>query len=241
MTVLEDGSELREKVAQACRIIAHRGLATGVLGHVSARVSETEIVVRCRGPEERGLAASVAGDVWRVTLDGEAVDLPEGYAPPKELALHTEVVRLRPDVGAVVHAHPRSALLCGLAGLEPRPVFGAYDIPAMRLAAKGIPVYRRGVLVARHELAREMVATMDGADVCLLRGHGVTVVGDDVEAAIVRCVALNTVLEVTVELARLGAAPEGVSDGDLADLPDLGASFNERQSWRALLAELPDA
>jgi len=241
MTVLEDGRDLRQKVAQACRIIAHRDLAAGVLGHVSARVSETEIVVRCRGPKERGLAATVAGDVWRMTLDGESVDLPAGYAPPKELALHTEVFRLRPEVGAVVHAHPRSALLCGLAGLEPRPVFGAYDIPATRLAAKGIPVYPRGVLVARRELAREMVAAMDGADVCLLRGHGVTVVGDDVEAAIVRCVALNTVLEVTVELAQLGAAPEGVSDGDLADLPDLGPSFNERQSWRALLAELPDA
>lgn len=238
--MLEDGVELRESVAQACRILARRGLADGILGHVSARVSDSEIVVRCRGPQERGLGATVAGDIWRVTLDGDFVDVPEGYAPPKELPLHTEIFRLRPEVGAVVHAHPRAALLCGLAGLEPRPVFGAYDIPAMRLVANGIPVYPRAVLVSRRELAREMVAAMDGADVCLLRGHGVTVVGDGVEAAIVRTVALNTGLQVTVELALLGASPEPVGDRDLADLPDLGASFNAIPSWRALVAELPD-
>lgn len=238
MTVLDDGRALRERVAQACRILAHRKLAVGVLGHVSARVSESEIVVRCRGPAERGLAGTVAADVWRVTLDGDSVDVPEGYAPPKELPLHTEVFRMRPDAGAVVHAHPRAALLCGLAGLEPRAVFGAYDIPAMRLAAKGIPVYPRAALVSRPELAREMVAAMDGADVCLLRGHGVTVIGSGVEAAIVRTVALDTLLEVTVQLAGLGASPDAVSDQDLAELPDLGTSFNEGPAWRALVAEL---
>ena len=132
--ILVDGPRLRELVARACRVLADRGLVEGVLGHVSARVGEGEMVVRCRGAEERGLAASTAQDIWRMTLDGTPVDLPEGYAPPKELPLHGELLRARPDVGAVVHAHPRSALLCGLAGLKPRAVFGAYDSPAMRLA-----------------------------------------------------------------------------------------------------------
>jgi hypothetical protein len=48
----------------------------------------------------------------------------------------------RPRAGAVVHAHPRAVLACGIAGLELRPVFGAYNIPAMRLAADGIPSTR---------------------------------------------------------------------------------------------------
>jgi ribulose-5-phosphate 4-epimerase/fuculose-1-phosphate aldolase len=239
MTIIEDGAALRERIAQACRVLALNGLVEGVLGHVSARVADTEVVIRCRGPHERGLAMTTAGDVWRVTLDGRPVDLPAGYSPPKELALHTELLRERPDVGAVVHAHPRAALLCGLAGLEPRAVFGAYNIPAMRLGLAGVPVFPRPVLITRRELALEMMAAMGDSDVCLLRGHGITVAGDTVEQATVKAVNLHVLLDVTVQLAQLGAKPLEVSARDLAELPDLGAAFNDRLAWQALVAELP--
>ena len=149
-------------------VLAVRGLVEGALGHVSARVSSDEIVIRCRGPHDGGLCMSDAGDVWRVTLDGDPVDLPEGYAAPKELPLHTELLRARPSLAAVVHAHPRSALLCGLAGLNVRPVFGAYNIPAMRLALRGVPIFPKTALVTRPELAREVVAAMAESDA----GHG---------------------------------------------------------------------
>ena len=160
MNILEDGPELRANVATACWVLAARGLVEGALGHVSARVSSDEIVIRCRGPHDGGLCMSDAGDVWRVTLDGDPVDLPEGYVAPKELPLHTELLRARPSLAAVVHAHPRSALLCGLAGLNVRPVFGAYNIPAMRLALRGVPIFPKMALVTRPELAREVVAAM---------------------------------------------------------------------------------
>lgn len=239
MRILEDGPALRELVAQACRVLALKGVVEGVLGHVSARVAANEIVIRCRGPHERGLAMTTAGDVWRVTLDGDPVDMPAGYSPPKELALHTELLRERPEVGAVVHGHTRAALLCGLANLEPRAVFGAYNIPAMRLGLAGVPVFPRPVLITRRELVLEMIAAMGGSDVCLLRGHGITVAGDTVEQAAVKAVNLHVLLDVTVQLAQLGAKPPQVDERDLAELPDLGSGFNDRLAWQALVAELP--
>lgn len=240
MNIHQDGLELRQTVADACRVLAAKGLVDGILGHVSARVSSEELVVRCRGPYERGLARTTVNDVWRVTLDGGLVDLPDGYVPPKELVLHTELLRQRSSLGAVVHAHPRSALLCGLAGLEPRGVFGAYNIPAMRLGLSGIPVYPRPVLITHRELALEMVEAMADANVCILRGHGITVAGETVEQATVLAVSLHVLLEVTVQLAQLGVDPPQVSERDLAELPDLGASFNDLLVWRSLVAELPD-
>jgi ribulose-5-phosphate 4-epimerase/fuculose-1-phosphate aldolase len=137
----------------------------------------------------------------------------------------------------VVHAHPPAALLCGLAGLEPRAVFGAYNIPAMRLVLDGVPVYPRPVLITRAELAEEMLRAMDGRSVCLLAGHGITVAGDSVEQATVRAINLNVALSVTVDLARLGATPPTVSAEDLAELPDLGSRFNDELAWRALEAK----
>jgi ribulose-5-phosphate 4-epimerase/fuculose-1-phosphate aldolase len=239
MTIAADSPALRDKVALACRILSHRGLVDGILGHVSARVAESELVVRCRTTDESGLAASCADEVCRVTLDGEPIDLPEGAALPKELPIHTELMRRRPDVGSVIHAHPPAALLSGLAELEPRAVFGAYNIPAMRLALDGVPVFRRPVLITRSDLAGELADAMDGRPVCLMVGHGITVAASTVEQATVLAVNLNALLEVTVELARLRAEPPEVSSEDLAELPDLGSAFNDTLVWNSLVAELP--
>ena len=151
---------LRALVAEACRVLAARGLADGYLGHVSLRVDERRLLVRCRGPQERGLAFTTDADVRLVDLDGQAGapgELDGGYAPPNELPLHTEVLRTRPDVAAVVHAHPPDVVAADLAGIAIRPIVGAFDIPATRLAAGGVPVYPRGVLVRDRRLAKEMV------------------------------------------------------------------------------------
>jgi ribulose-5-phosphate 4-epimerase/fuculose-1-phosphate aldolase len=239
VTILEDGAELRRTVATACRVLERRGLVEGILGHVSARVSENELVIRCRGgARERGLRFSEASDVWRLTLDGEPIDVPESHDPPNELPIHTETLRRRPDFGAVVHAHPPAALLAGLAGLRPRPVFGAYNMPAMRLALESVPVYERPVLITRAELAAEMLAAMGDSDVVVLRGHGITVGARTVEQATVLAVNLNVLLDVTVQLRRLGADPPDVAPQDLAELPDLGSAFNDQLVWQALVAEL---
>lgn len=240
MKILQDGPALRDTIAQACRVLASKGLVEGVLGHVSARVASDEIVVRCRGRRERGLAHTTAQDVWRIALDGRRIDLPDGYDAPKELALHTEVLRERPAFGAVVHAHPKAALLCGLAGIEPRAVFGAYNIPAMRLGLAGVPVFPRPVLITRRDLALQMIEAMGASNVCLLRGHGITVAAETVEQATVLAINLQVLLEVNVQLAQLGAHPPVIDGRDLADLPDLGSTFNETLAWQALVAELPE-
>jgi ribulose-5-phosphate 4-epimerase/fuculose-1-phosphate aldolase len=105
-TATMDLEAVRHDIADACRVMAARGLATGVLGHVSVRVDAEHLLVRCRGPRERGIAFTEPADVRLVNLDGEG-DLEGGYSVPNELPLHTEVLRSRPEVRSVVHAHPR--------------------------------------------------------------------------------------------------------------------------------------
>jgi 3,4-dihydroxyphthalate decarboxylase len=232
---------LRERVAVACRVLAAEGLVEGILGHVSARVGDGELLVRCRGPHERGLRATSAHEVRRIALDGSGAELAGGWRAPAELPIHSEAYRRRPDAHAVVHAHPPAALLCGLARIPLRPVFGAYDIPAMRLAAAGVPRYERSVLITRAELAAEMLDAMGPRPACLLVGHGITVLGDSVEQATVRAVALERLCRVSLELARLGAEPPVVPAEDLAELPELGTHFNDRLTWQALAAAAPSA
>ena len=231
-------SQLSDLVAQACRLLARKGLVEGILGHVSARLpGRDEILIRSRGPAERGLAASTAQDVRLMDLDGRLLGDSAGWRPPNEYPIHTAVYQARPEAGAVVHAHPPYALLCGLAGLTPRPVVGAYNIPALHLARAGVPVYPRPVLISRPDLAGQMLAAMGTADVCLLRGHGITAVGTTVQEATLRAINLEALCRVTVELARLGATAPDVSEADLAELPDLGGQFNIEMTWNALIAD----
>ncbi len=228
---------LRRTVALGCRVLARAGLVENVLGHVSIRTGPDRMLVRCRGPEERGLLFTTAEDVHEVALDGTG-DLPDGYAVPKEVSIHGELLSARSDAAAVVHAHPPQVLVAALADLPLTPVFGAYNIPAMRLALEGVPVYRRAVLVSRAELARELVSAMDGKAVCIMLGHGVTTVGGSVEQAVVRALDLDALARVAVQVAAVGGSTWHVPPEDLAELPDLGSELNDQAVWRFHVARL---
>ncbi|WP_028272311.1 class II aldolase/adducin family protein [Arthrobacter sp. UNC362MFTsu5.1] len=233
--------EQREAIAMACRVLASRGLADGILGHISVRTGENELLVRCRGPQERGLAHTEANDIRLVDLDGNPAaegELDSGYTVPNELPLHTELLRRRPDINSVVHAHPPQVVTADLAGLAVRPIVGAFDIPGTRLAAGGIPVYPRGVLVRNRELAAEMLDAMGDRPVVLLRGHGLTSAAPTMEQAVLQAISVNTLAGLSLQITAAGGQLQDLPCPDMAELPDLGGPFNIATAWRHELARL---
>jgi ribulose-5-phosphate 4-epimerase/fuculose-1-phosphate aldolase len=228
---------IREQVATACRVLAGRGLASGILGHISVRVGDDRLLVRCRGPQERGLGFTTADDIQLVDLDGDLAPA-AGYAAPNELPLHTEVLRSRPDVSAVVHAHPPQVVAADLAGIRIRPIVGAFDIPGTRLAAGGVPVYERSVLIRTRALAAEMVAAMGGRPVVVLRGHGLTSTGTSVAEAVLRAVSVDTIAGLSLSIQAAGGTLADIPAADMAELPDLGDTFNQATAWRHEIARL---
>lgn len=232
----------RRTVALACRLLGHLGLSADVLGHVSLRTGSDRMLVRCRGPREAGLLFTRVDDVYDVDLDGQG-QLGE-WSVPNELPIHAEVLRSRGDVDAVVHCHPPAVLTAGIAGVSLEPVFGAYNIPAARMARDGVPVYPRSALIRTPELGQDMVAAMGAATVCVLRGHGVTAVGSGphaVEQALVRAANLEALARVNISLAALGTTPTLPDAEDLAGLPDLGGALNDLAVWRNFVSRLEHA
>lgn len=240
MTMPDELARLRRTVALACRVIANAGLAEDILGHVSVRVGRDKMLIRCRGPREQGLLFTVDDDVHLVDLDGRG-DIPQEWAVPNELPIHSELLRARPAVDAVVHCHPPSVLVAGVEDLPLRPVFGAYNIPAAHLALDGVPVYPRAVLIRRPDLGRELAAAMGQSAVCVLRGHGIATVGSGghaAEQAVVRALNLDVLARISLERARVGDRAADLTGEDIAELPDLGTSFNDLNVWRHHLARL---
>jgi ribulose-5-phosphate 4-epimerase/fuculose-1-phosphate aldolase len=233
--------ELRIVISDACRVLAARGLADGILGHVSLRVDGERLLIRCRGPRERGLLYTTPADIHLVTLDGEPGapgELDGGWTPPNELPLHAEVLRARPDVASVVHAHPPKVVAADLAGLAIRPIVGSFDIPGTKMAAGGVPVYPRGVLVRNRPLALEMVAALGDRPVVLLRAHGLTSTGASVPEAVLRAISVDRIARVSLDVVSAGGTLADLPPEDLAELPDLGGPFNLDTAWRHELARL---
>jgi 3,4-dihydroxyphthalate decarboxylase len=247
MTSDEITTTLKDEIATACRVMAACGLVEHVLGHISARIPGDRLLVRCRGPRESGLAFTLAADVHPVPLSGSAGDVGDlgGWAPPNELPIHTEVMRRRPAVTAVVHAHPPAVVAASLLDAPLLPIYGAYDIPGARLAADGIPVWERSALINDHELAGAMAETLGERPVVVLRGHGLVSVAEGaadtaVQTAVLRAVAVDTLARTTLTIRQAGGVPRPISEEDLAALPDLGGGFNVETMWRHLLTRLPD-
>jgi ribulose-5-phosphate 4-epimerase/fuculose-1-phosphate aldolase len=235
-----DVERIRRTIAIGCRILGHQGLSEDVLGHISARTGSDSILVRCRGPEERGLMFTRIDDVRWAAPPYEQADDPV-YALPNELPIHVEVLAAFPEAAAVVHTHPPAVVASDLAGLPLLPIVGAYHIPAAKLAAEGIPVYPRGVLIRTTELAREMVASMKHRPVCVLRGHGITTFGESVEQAVSRALAVDSLARLTNRVVDLGGTPVALPAADLALLPDFGSGFNAAMIWRHYEARLEHA
>jgi ribulose-5-phosphate 4-epimerase/fuculose-1-phosphate aldolase len=224
--------ELRHKVALSCRILALTGLVKEITGHVSARVpGAQEMVIRCRGDDEYGLPFTGPRAIRRLDFDGQGPGLGEQHVAPIELPIHGEIYKARPEVSCVVHAHPPAVLLCGIAGVELRPVFGAFDPAAMALALEGIPVYPRSILISRPELGAELVGAMGNKPVCIMRGHGIAVTGRTVEEATLRAIRLENLARVCWQLARHGPLPD-VSAEDVAEFGgQAGAVVPRGDEW----------
>src|SRR5437879_13278596 len=108
--------------------------------HVGARNDAVRLLIRGRGPAESGLLFTMPGDIILADFAGKSLERKAGLKPPNEAVIHGEIYKARPEVTCVVHAHPPSVVLCSMAGIEPRPIFGGYDPHSMRLSLKAITV-----------------------------------------------------------------------------------------------------
>lgn len=228
----------RAAVARACRVLASEGLVADILGHVSLRVSPELLLVRVRGPQDQGLLLSTPEDVALVDLAGTPAEDLGDHTLPQELPIHLAVLNARPEAAAVVHAHPSAVVACSIGGLPLEPVFGAFNIPAMRMAERGIPLYRYYGLVRDHAHGEEMARILGDGPAVVLQGHGLTTAGTSLAGAAVTALNVTKLAAMTLQLAAAGVRPPQVPEADRAELPDLGSRFNDEAVWRAYLAQL---
>ena len=105
-----DERTARVDLAQTALDIWQRGLGAAGDGNLSIRVSPSRVIATPGACHKGRLQAR---DMVAVDLEGRSSG---PGRPSSELQLHLEAYRRRPDVGAVIHAHPPMALALNIAG-----------------------------------------------------------------------------------------------------------------------------
>lgn len=189
---------LRRRLADACRILAMAGQGDDVWGHATARVPGTETF--WMKPAGLGLEEVAADDMLLVDLDGRVV---RGRRPRhSEVFIHSEVLRARPEVGAVVHTHPVPATVFSSLGVPLRPVmhegnnFVPPDVPRFDETTD---------LIVTPELGRAVARAIGDRPALFLVNHGIVTVGATVEEAAVNALLLDKAAH--AQLIVPGASP----------------------------------
>jgi len=186
-------------------------------GHVSARIPGTELVlIKARGRDEAALTYTTPDDLCVVDMDGKMVEGRDGLAAPQEVFIHTEVLRSRPDVHSVIHIHPPNIVAYTIAEKPLLPIVGGYNPGALALILKGVPNYPRSVLINTQQRGRDVAELMGGANICTMRGHGITSAGATVEDATLTAINLNDLAELQLKADTLGGA-KPIPDEDLKE------------------------
>jgi L-fuculose-phosphate aldolase len=184
-------------MALCCRQLAARGLIAGRDGNLSVRIGPQRVLVT---PSGQIKALLTAADMVEVDLAGKPRSRGR-RKPTSELDLHLRILRHRPDVRAIVHAHPPTATGFAVAGQEipdnllPELMFVVGPVPLVPYGSSGTP-----------ELGERVVPFLDDTrcNALLLANHGAVTMGTTLDEAWIRMESLEHSARIIAAAQRIG-------------------------------------
>ena len=197
MTTKPHNASLSEALLRAALVeyglrLGSSGLSEGSTGNISVRVPEGMLIT----------PSGMAYDLLRP--ESMVLVLPDGsysgmLKPSSEWQFHRDIYRDRPEVGAVVHAHPVHATSLAIRGMAIPPlhymiaVAGGKTIPCAPYATFG-----------SEALSRHVLDTLRGFKACLLANHGMIAVGADLAEAMRIAIEVEVLAKQYIFTLQLG-------------------------------------
>ena len=173
-------TDKRQSIIDACLRMNALGINQGTSGNISLRheagmlITPTSVPYETMEPEQ----------IVYMGLDGT---FDPSQRPSSEWRFHLDILRARPEVNAVVHAHPPYCTILAIVGLE---------IPAVHymIACAGADTIRCApyATFGTQELSEHAVAALEGRLACLLAHHGMIAVGPSLAKAMWLAVEVET-------------------------------------------------
>ncbi len=182
------------RMADCCRFLARAGLIAGADGNIAVRHGIDRVLVTPRGLIKAELTAQ---DMVEVDMTGRPIR--GSRAPSSELDMHLRILRQRPDVGAVVHAHPPTATGFGVAGLA----FDDCILPELIYQLGQVPLVPYGT-PGTADLGDAVEPYIGQYDALVLANHGAVTLGPTLDDARIRMESLEHAARIIFTARMLG-------------------------------------
>lgn len=219
-------AKLRQSIIDHCIGMNEFGLNQGTSGNISVRVGDDILITPSATPYQ----AMKPGDVATMPLDGEYGSWKGPLEPSTEWRFHLDIMRARPDVGAIVHAHSTFATILAIARKEIPAchymiaAFGGDNIRCSGFACYGTKA-----------LSDEALQALEGRNGCLLANHGMIAVGATLERAMWLAIELETIAKQYYHALLIGG-PVLLSPADLEETRRGFATYGLRDVKRGTKA-----
>ncbi len=188
--------ELRLAILECGRICYERQLMVSNDGNISVRFDENLVLITPAGFSK---SRTEANELLLIDLTGRVHASKPGVQPSSETPMHLEVYKQRPDVRAVIHAHPVFVTALTVAGL-PFP----NDILAEAMLTLGDVPISEYAAPSSYEDAEAIRPLIRNHNAIILRQHGSLTVGRDLEEALIHLERMEHVAEVFWRAQMLG-------------------------------------
>jgi L-fuculose-phosphate aldolase len=187
--------EERQSIIDACLRMNALGINQGTSGNISLRRGEGMLVTPTSTPYE----AMKPEHLVYMDLDGSH---DPAQHPSSEWRFHRDILRARPDVEAVVHAHPPYSTMLAIMGMEIPPVH-------YMVAVAGGDTIRCApyATFGTQELSEHAVRALEGRQACLLAHHGMIAIGPSLSKALWLAVEVETLARQYHGCLQIGVPP----------------------------------
>jgi L-fuculose-phosphate aldolase len=190
----ETEQKLRENIVRVGRLMFEKGWIAANDGNITIRLDDDRILATPSGVSKGMMRPK---DLIVCNLEGRK--LAGERACTSEIGMHLTIYQMRPDVHAVVHAHPPTATGFAVAGralnlgVLPEVILGLGSVPLAEYGLPGTPALSAG-----------MMPYIPKYDAMLLANHGAVAYGEDVFQAFFRLDTVEHSARIELVAAMLG-------------------------------------
>jgi L-fuculose-phosphate aldolase len=205
---VSDEKQLREQILEAGKRLKERFFVAANDGNISARLPEGRFLITPTSVNKGDMSEEML-----LTVDEQGNVISGGLKPSSEMKMHLAVYRQRPDVQALVHAHPPTATGFATSRIRldqdvilPEVVFG---LGRIGFSEYGTPTTEQVPEAVSREIA--------DCDALLLANHGALTVGNTVMQAYYRMETLEMYARIRLVTIQLGG-PAALSEPEIEEL-----------------------
>ncbi len=192
--------EIKKQICDIGKRIYDRRMVAANDGNISVKISDNEFLCTPTGVSKGFMTPDY---ICKVDADGNVIQANKGFKPSSEIKMHMRVYKHRPDVKAVVHAHPIFATSFAIAGIPlTQPI-----MPEAVIALGCVPIAEYG-RPSTEEIPDNVEKYLQYYDAVLLESHGALTYSDSLLAAYHKMESVEFYAELLFKARQLGGPKE---------------------------------